>query len=139
MTTGLDTSTLGGADDEQSSEESLALSAHLEFWQGLYVVNGGYDGPSGEDAVRTGHADAVAYGRTFLANPDLPRRLELRAALNEPDPATFYGGGAAGYITYPALHHQLRTDHKIVSILQSQVGFEATLLRWLHKLRIRPL
>ncbi len=42
-------------------------------------------------------------GRAFLANPDLPRRLQLGAALNEPDPKTFYGGGAAGYITYPAL------------------------------------
>jgi len=46
---------------------------------------------------------AVAYGRAFLANPDLPTRLHLRAALNEPDPTTFYGGGAAGYTSYPTL------------------------------------
>lgn len=93
-------------DSKGSSEENLALSDHLrELWQGLYVVNGGYDALRGEEAVRSGHADAVAYGRAFLANPDLPRRLELKAALNEPDPATFYGGGAAGYITYPALRH----------------------------------
>ena len=59
---------------------------------------------SGESKrLRTGHADAVAYGRAFLANPDLPRRLQLGAALNEPDPSTFYGGGAAGYTSYPAL------------------------------------
>ncbi len=88
-----------------SSEEDLAMSAHLRtLWKGLYVVNGGYDGPRGEEALRTGHADAVAYGRAFLANPDLPRRLQLGAALNEPDPTTFYGGGAAGYTSYPALH-----------------------------------
>ncbi|QJW96486.1 alkene reductase [Frigoriglobus tundricola] len=87
-----------------SSEEDLALSAHLRtLWNGLYVVNGGYDGPRGEEAVRTGRADAVAYGRAFLANPDLPRRLQLGAALNEPDPTTFYGGDAAGYTSYPAL------------------------------------
>jgi N-ethylmaleimide reductase len=87
-----------------SSEEDLALSAHLRtLWKGLYVVNGGYDGLRGEEALRTGHADAVAYGRAFLANPDLPRRLQLRAALNEPDPTTFYGGDAAGYTSYPAL------------------------------------
>ena len=93
-------------DSKGSSEENLALSDHLrELWQGLYVVNGGYDALRGEEAVRSGHADAVAYGRAFLANPDLPRRFELKAALNEPDPATFYGGGAAGYITYPALRH----------------------------------
>jgi N-ethylmaleimide reductase len=87
-----------------SSEADLAMSAHLRtLWKGLYVVNGGYDGPRGEEALRTGHADAVAYGRNFLANPDLPRRLQLGAALNEPDPTTFYGGGAAGYTSYPAL------------------------------------
>ncbi len=86
-----------------SSEEDLAMSAHLRtLWKGLYVVNGGYDGLRGEEALRTGRADAVAYGRAFLANPDLPRRLQLGAALNEPDPTTFYGGGAAGYTSYPA-------------------------------------
>ncbi|HEX3892968.1 MAG TPA: alkene reductase [Terracidiphilus sp.] len=87
-----------------SSEADLAMSAHLRtLWKGLYVVNGGYDGPRGEEAIQTGHADAVAYGRAFLSNPDLPRRLQLGAALNQPDPTTFYGGGAAGYTSYPAL------------------------------------
>ena len=87
-----------------SSEADLAMSAHLRtLWKGLYVVNGGYDGLRGEQAIQAGHADAVAYGRAFLANPDLPRRLQLEAALNEPDPSTFYGGGAAGYTSYPAL------------------------------------
>ena len=87
-----------------SSKEDLATSAHLRtLWKSLYVVNGGYDRLRGEDALRTGHADAVAYGRAFLANPDLPRRLQLGAALNEPDPTTFYGGDAAGYTSYPAL------------------------------------
>jgi N-ethylmaleimide reductase len=87
-----------------STKEDLATSAHLRtLWKGLYVVNGGYDELRGEEAVQTGHADAVAYGRAFLANPDLPRRLQLGAALNEPDPTTFYGGGAAGYTSYPTL------------------------------------
>ncbi len=87
-----------------SSAEDMAMSAHLRaLWKGLYVVNGGYDGPRGEEALRSGHADAVAFGRTFLANPDLPRRLQLGAALNEPDPTTFYGGDAGGYTSYPAL------------------------------------
>jgi len=82
-------------DSKGSSEEDLALSAYLRtLWKGLYVVNGGYDGPKGEEAIRSGHADAVAYGRAFLANPDLPRRLQLGAALNELDPTTFYGGDA---------------------------------------------
>ena len=87
-----------------SSEADLAMSAHLRtLWKGLYIVNGGYDGPRGEAALRAGHADAIAYGRAFLANPDLPRRLKLGAALNQPDPKTFYGGSAEGYTTYPAL------------------------------------
>lgn len=91
-------------DSKGSSEEDLALSAHLRtLWKGLYVVNGGYDGPRGKQAIESSHADAVAYGRAFLANPDLPRRLQLRAALNEPNQATFYGGNAAGYTDYPAL------------------------------------
>jgi N-ethylmaleimide reductase len=87
-----------------TSKEDLAMSAHLKtLWKGLYVVNGGYDRLRGEEAVRTGRGDAVAYGRAFLANPDLPRRLQLGAALNEPDAKTFYGGGAVGYTTYPVL------------------------------------
>jgi 2,4-dienoyl-CoA reductase-like NADH-dependent reductase (Old Yellow Enzyme family) len=86
------------------SEVDIAMSAQLRtLWKGLYVANGGYDGPRGEEAIRSGHADAIAYGRPFLANPDLPRRLQLGAALNEPDPTTFYGGCAAGYTSYPAL------------------------------------
>lgn len=87
-----------------SSQEDLAMSALLRsLWQGFYIVNGGYDRLRGEQAINTGRADAVAYGRPFLANPDLPRRLQLGAALNEADPTTFYGGDAAGYTSYPAL------------------------------------
>ena len=49
-------------------------------------------------------ADIVAFGRPFIANPDLVTRLEKNAPLNEPDRATFYGGGAAGYTDYPTLY-----------------------------------
>ena len=71
-------------------------------WPGLYVANGGYDGVRGEQAIKDGSADAIAFGRAFLANPDLPRRLEHRTPLNEPDQATFYGGTERGYVDYPA-------------------------------------
>ena len=91
-------------DNKGSVEEALALSTHLKtLWNGLYLVNGGYDGPKGEEAIRSGHADAIAYGRPFIANPDLPRRLQIGAALNEPDPTTIYGGGATGYTSYTSL------------------------------------
>jgi N-ethylmaleimide reductase len=48
-------------------------------------------------------ADMVSFGKLFLANPDLPRRLAIGGPFNDPDPATFYGGGDHGYVDYPAL------------------------------------
>lgn len=70
-------------------------------WKGIYVANGGYDAERGERAVSDGSTDAVAYGRLFLANPDLPTRLNHRGPLNEPDTGSFYGGSERGYIDYP--------------------------------------
>ncbi len=70
-------------------------------WKGIYVANGGYDAERGERAVSDGTADAVAYGRLFLANPDLPTRLSRRGPLNVPDTKSFYGGDERGYIDYP--------------------------------------
>jgi N-ethylmaleimide reductase len=84
------------------AEKQLFASLRNQ-WAGFYIVNGNYDCERGEEAVRTGYADAVAYGRAFLANPDLPRRLRLRAPLNTPDPQTFYGGNSKGYTDYPSL------------------------------------
>jgi N-ethylmaleimide reductase len=54
-------------------------------------------------AVATGRVDAVAFGRLFIANPDLPQRIELQAPLNAYQRATFYGGDARGYTDYPRL------------------------------------
>lgn len=88
-------------DDAMAPPEFRLLFDQLRRgWRGLYVANGGYDGPSGEQALNEGRADAIAYGRAFLANPDLPKRLKHRAPLNEPDQATFYGGTERGYIDY---------------------------------------
>jgi N-ethylmaleimide reductase len=90
--------------DPPPSPEFTSLFARMRHrWHGVYVANGGFDGPTGEEAVKTRRADAIAYGRHFIANPDLPRRLQLRAPLNQPDPTTFYGGDAAGYTSYPPL------------------------------------
>ena len=71
--------------------------------KGAWMVNNGYDGPLAEQAVQSGSADLVAFGKAFIANPDLVERLRLQAPLNPPDPTTFYGGGAKGYTDYPAL------------------------------------
>jgi 2,4-dienoyl-CoA reductase-like NADH-dependent reductase (Old Yellow Enzyme family) len=70
---------------------------------GTYIANELFTKESGEDVLASGEADAVAYGRLFIANPDLPRRFELDAALNEPDACTFFGVGSHGYTDYPAL------------------------------------
>ena len=56
-----------------------------------------------EQVLGAGEADAVAFGVPFIANPDLPRRFALNAALNEPVSSTFYGIGSKGYTDYPAL------------------------------------
>ena len=70
--------------------------------KGAWMVNNGYDKALAEQAVADG-ADLVAFGRPFIANPDLVRRLREDAPLNKPDKNTFYGGGAKGYTDYPAL------------------------------------
>jgi N-ethylmaleimide reductase len=70
--------------------------------QGAWMVNNGYDKTLAEAALANG-ADLIAFGKPFLANPDLVRRLREDAPLNTPDKATFYGGGAKGYTDYPTL------------------------------------
>lgn len=72
-------------------------------FKGRWMVNNGYNGEMAATAVSSGRADLVAFGRLFIANPDLPRRLREGAPLNAPDQATFYGGDAHGYTDYPAL------------------------------------
>lgn len=72
-------------------------------FSGAYVANNGYTRDLAIEAVRDGRADLVAFGKDFLANPDLVERLKRGARLNPPDKATFYGGDAKGYTDYPAL------------------------------------
>lgn len=67
------------------------------------IANCGYTKESGEAELQKGVAGLISYGTLFLANPDLPKRFEIDAELNEPDRATMYGGQDAGYIDYPFL------------------------------------
>jgi N-ethylmaleimide reductase len=71
------------------------------------MVNGGYTRPLAEAALARGEADLVSFAALFLANPDLPARLERNSSLNVPDPATLYGGDHRGYTDYPALNGAL--------------------------------
>ena len=72
-------------------------------YKGNLIANGGFTLESGNQALKEGWADAVAFGVPFLANPDLPERLRAGAPLNEADPSTFYASGAKGYTDYPFL------------------------------------
>jgi len=78
-----------------------------KVFAGALVVNSDYDtAEAAQAAIDSGVADAVAFGRTFLANPDLPERLRTGAPLNPSDPATWYSQGEKGYTDYPALEQE---------------------------------
>lgn len=89
------------------TRESLGadrLSPQLKAaFGGTFIANEGFTKETAEAELQSGHADAIAFGKWFIANPDLPRRLELGAPLNEPQPATFFGSGPGGYTDYPVL------------------------------------
>ncbi len=79
------------------------FSALRKHCQSPYIANLAYDKARGNAAIASGHADAVAYGVPFIANPDLVKRFSTNAALNEADSSTFYGGTEHGYTDYPFL------------------------------------
>lgn len=74
---------------------------------GIYIANEGFSFETANQAIADGEADAVAFGKLFIANPDLPRRFALKAPLNTPDSNTFYGSGPQGYTSYPTLDDHL--------------------------------
>ncbi|MBK9346826.1 MAG: alkene reductase [Burkholderiales bacterium] len=79
------------------------MAVAREKYKGVLVGNMGYTADEAEAAITAGKLDAVAFGTAFLANPDLPARIRAKAALNAPDPSTFYTPGAKGYTDYPAM------------------------------------
>jgi len=79
------------------------IQALRRLFKGAYMANNGYDRDLAIAAVADGRADLIAFGKLAISNPDLVERLEKNAPLNDPDKATFYGGGAAGYTDYPRL------------------------------------
>ena len=73
------------------------------LFDGVYITNSGYNKDRGNKAIEKNTADAVAFGIPFIANPDLVKRYEIDAKLNEADPSSFYGGADNGYTDYPSL------------------------------------
>lgn len=74
-----------------------------KIFGGAYIANEGFTAESAQDVLDRGEADAVAFGKLFIANPDLPQRFALSAPLNAQKPELFYAQGPAGYTDYPAL------------------------------------
>ncbi len=102
-------SQLSGARAEPESDLHHSPTMKREFQNaggGAFIANEGFTKESAEATIDAGEADAVAWGRDFLANPDLPRRFELNARLNDQNMATFYAPGATGYTDYPFLNEK---------------------------------
>ena len=86
----------------EKGETEWSLANMRRAFKGTFIAAGGYGRKDGNRAVSEGHADLIAYGRLFLANPDLPRRFEVNAPLNKYDRSTFYlPDPVVGYTDYP--------------------------------------
>ena len=89
---------------------SALAGATKSAFGGVYVANEGFSREAAEAVIGAGEADAVAFGKLFLANPDLPRRFVLGASLNIWNAETFYSEGPAGYTDYPALEEKAAAE-----------------------------
>jgi N-ethylmaleimide reductase len=78
-----------------------AMVLFRPIWSGKLITAGGFTGETADAAISAGHADAIAFGRIFISNPDLPRRLQRGFPLTPYNRATFYGGDQIGYTDYP--------------------------------------
>jgi len=94
----LDHSAMGTPPVPASLKQSLR-----EAFKGPFILAGGFDAAGAETALKANQADLIAFGRQFLANPDLVKRMQTDAAQNAPDMSTFYTPGAKGYTDYPVL------------------------------------
>ncbi|MHA6325666.1 alkene reductase [Roseivivax sp. CAU 1753] len=92
--------------------DAVDMTALKRRYGGVWMANNGYDRDLAIARVGAGDADLVAFGKPYISNPDLAKRLELGADLAEADPDTFYGGGEAGYTDYPFLEEAV-IDKKI--------------------------
>ena len=96
-------STSAGGGDQVFEDAPITSEMFRAAYQGKFLTAGGYDQAMGEKVLEEGLADAVAYGRLYISNPDLAERFQKNAPLNPYNRATFYGGQEAGYTDYPTL------------------------------------
>lgn len=94
-----------GAGQREVDHKDVPSAAQLfrPLWDGPLITAGNFTAASAEEIVAAGYADAVAFGRYFISNPDLPERIRTGAAFTPYNRATFYGGDAKGYTDYPAM------------------------------------
>ena len=94
-----------GAGQGEVDHQGVPSAAELfrSAWHGVLIAAGNFRGDSAADMVARGSADAIGFGRLFISNPDLPRRLQREAALTPYNRATFYSRGPEGYIDYPEM------------------------------------
>ena len=86
-----------------SDYAAMKTAYRLAGGRGAWMVNNGYDPRTAEAALASGHADLVSFGKAFISMPDLAERIRRGGPYQGLDRATLYGGGAQGYIDYPAL------------------------------------
>lgn len=96
-------SSSAGSQDGNIANAPHTAEIFRKAFKGTLISAGGYNRDEAVQAVQQGTADAIAFGRLFISNPDLPKRLEVDADLNSYDRNTFYGGGEKGYTDYPML------------------------------------
>ena len=89
--------------DVGGNAQAFDFVALRKLFKNAYMANLGYDKARGNAAIASGHADVIAYGVPFIANPDLVERYRADAPLNEANPVLFYGGDDKGYTDYPTL------------------------------------
>ncbi|MYN28522.1 alkene reductase [Duganella levis] len=91
----------GNIEDESKNQAPVAAQLIRKHYAGTIIAAGGFDGAAAEAILQAGDADLVAFGRHFIANPDLPARLRNGWPLNDYDRPSFFGGTAVGYTDYP--------------------------------------
>ena len=94
-----------GAGQGEVDHQNVPSAAQLfrPLWRGVLIAAGNFRGDSANAMLAAGHADAIAFGRLFISNPDLPERLRQNAELTPYNRATFYTSGEQGYLDYPRL------------------------------------
>jgi N-ethylmaleimide reductase len=85
----------------ENPDMTLSTTYFRTLYRGTIISAGGHDRATGEETLRSGDADMIAYGRWYISNPDLPDRFATAADLTPYDRSTFYGGTEVGYTDYP--------------------------------------